>query len=129
MKAYYLQMANIMNVKYAEGHSETLSLLSLYRKIRQFINILQIIGMHEWGKGISEIQKACGVYMLQKEIPPKTLLQTNEAIGLHLQFLMQLAGNVGFLKQLEGILQYHYKNVEYLFKKQKEEQPQPPLQE
>ena len=51
----------------------------------------------------------------------KTLLQANREIGLHLQFITQLASNVGFLKQLEGILYYHSQNVENLLKRVKEE--------
>ena len=35
--------------------------------------------------------------------------------------ITQLASNVGFLKQLEGILYYHSQNVENLLKRVKEE--------
>ena len=121
MKLYYLQLANIMNVNYAEENSEYLSMKCLYRKLRQFIHTLQLIGTHEWGQGIPEIQNASGAYMMQNNTPPKILLQNNREIGLHLQFVMQLAGNVGFLKQLEGILHYHFQNIETLLRSLKEE--------
>lgn len=121
MKSYYLQLANIMNVNYTGGDSEYINMKCLHRKLRQFIHILQLIGTHEWGQGIAEIQNASGTYMMQSNTPPKILLQNNREIGLHLQFVMQLAGNVGFLKQLEGILRYHFQNIETLLKGLKEE--------
>ena len=124
MKSYYLQLANIMNVKYTTSSSDQLSLQSLLRKLKQFTNALQLIDTHEWGKGILEIQNASGVYMMQKDIPSKTLLRANQEIGLHLQFLIQLAGSICFLKKLEGTLYYHNQNVLYLLKKLKEEQTQ-----
>ncbi|WP_233560460.1 MULTISPECIES: hypothetical protein [Bacteroides] len=58
---------------------------------------------------------------LYSTLPHNTLLQANREIGRHLQFITQLASNVGFLKQLEGILCYHLQNVEGLLKKLKEE--------
>ena len=121
MKSYYLQLANIMNVNYTGGDSEYINMKCLHRKLRQFIHILQLIGTHEWGQGIAEIQNASGTYMMQSNTPPKILLQNNREIGLHLQFVMQLAGNVGFLKPLEGILHYHFQNIETLLKGLKEE--------
>lgn len=120
MKAYYLQLIDIMNITYAEEPSEYISLQCLKRKLRQFIHVLRLIGTHEWGNGIAEIQDASGIYMLQSTLPHKTLLQANREIGLHLQFITQLASNVGFLKQLEGILHYHFQNVESLLNKLKE---------
>lgn len=122
MKTYYLQLAEIMNIKSAEGYSEYMNLKCMHRKLKQFISTLQQINTHEWGKGIAEIQNACGAYMLQSNLPHKTLLQTNREIGLHLQFITQLAGNVGFLKQLEGILHYHLQNTAELLERMKEEQ-------
>lgn len=129
MKDYYLQFANILNVRYVEGPSEFMSLNCLHRRLIQYIHAVQLINTHEWGKGIAEIQNACGAYLLQSNMDKKKLLQTNEEIGLHLQFISQLAGKVGFLKQLEGILHYHNQNVEYLLKRLKEEQKQLSLQE
>ena len=121
MKAYYLQLIDIMNIAYVKESSEYVSLQCLKRKLRQFIHVLQLLGTHEWGNGIAEIQDASGFYMLQSTLPHKTLLQANREIGLHLQFITQLASNVGFLKQLEGILYYHSQNVENLLKRVKEE--------
>lgn len=80
-----------------------------------------IVRYTRMGNGIAEIQDASGFYMLQSTLPHKTLLQANREIGLHLQFITQLASNVGFLKQLEGILYYHSQNVENLLKRVKEE--------
>ena len=121
MKAYYLQLIDIMNIAYVKESSEYVSLQCLKRKLRQFIHVLQLLGTHEWGNVIAEIQDASGFYMLQSTLPHKTLLQANREIGLHLQFITQLASNVGFLKQLEGILYYHSQNVENLLKRVKEE--------
>ena len=69
MKAYYLQLIGIMNITYAEEPSEYISLQCLKRKLRQFIHVLQLIGTHEWGNGIAEIQDASGFYMLQSTLP------------------------------------------------------------
>lgn len=129
MKAYYLQFANILNVRYVEEPSDFLSLDCLRRRLKQYIYSIQLVNTHEWGKGIAEIQSACGAYMLQNDLERRKLLQTNEEIGLHLQFISQLAGKVGFLKQLEGILHYHYQNVNLLLKQLKEKQRQPSPQE
>lgn len=87
MKAYYLQLIDIMNIAYVKESSEYVSLQCLKRKLRQFIHVLQLLGTHEWGNGIAEIQDASGFYMLQSTLPHKTLLQANREIGLHLQFI------------------------------------------
>lgn len=121
MKSYYLQLAEIMNIHYTGEHSELTSIKCLYRKLRQFGNTMRFIGAHEWGQGIAEIQNTCGTYMIQSNINQKELLKTNKEIGLHLQFIVQLASNVCFVKQLEGILFYHYENVSYLVNKLNEE--------
>lgn len=67
-----------------------------------------------------EIQDICGNYLLQSKTDRKKLIQTNREIALHLQFIIQLAGNVGYIKQMLNNLQQHYQNVEYLIKKRKE---------
>ena len=56
MKAYYLQLIDIMNIAYVKESSEYISLQCLKRKLRQFIHVLQLLGTHEWGNGIAEIQ-------------------------------------------------------------------------
>ena len=121
MKTYYLQLIDIMNIAYMAEPSEYISLQCLHRKLKQYVHVLRLIGTHEWGKGIAELQDASGIYMLKSTLPHNTLLQANREIGRHLQFITQLASNVGFLKQLEGILCYHLQNVEGLLKKLKEE--------
>lgn len=121
MKTYYLQLANIMNVKFAGESSEAKSLNCLRRKLKQFTHLMQFLGTHEWSKGIAEIQNACGAYMLQNSVDRKRLLQTNQEIGSHLQFITHLASNTGLAKQMEGILYYHYQNVLTLLDKLKEE--------
>ena len=55
MKAYYLQLIDIMNIAYVKESSEYISLQCLKRKLRQFIHVLQLLGTHEWGNGIAEI--------------------------------------------------------------------------
>lgn len=121
MKSYYLQLAEIMNIHYLGEYSELTSIQYLQRKLRQFGNTMRFIGTHEWGQGIAEIQSTCGTYMMQKNNNQKELLKTNKEIGLHLQFIVQLASNVCFVKQLEGLLSFHYENVSYLANKLKEE--------
>ncbi len=68
MKAYYLQLIDIMNIAYVKESSEYISLQCLKRKLRQFIHVLQLLGTHEWGNGIAEIQDASGFYMLQSTL-------------------------------------------------------------
>ena len=114
-------LIDIMNIAYMAKPSEYISLQCLHRKLKQYVHVLRLIGTHEWGKGIAELQDASGIYMLKSTLPHNTLLQANREIGRHLQFITQLASNVGFLKQLEGILCYHLQNVEGLLKKLKEE--------
>lgn len=121
MRKYYLQMVELMNIRYSEEPSELKSIKCLHRKLRQFTETMRFIGTHDWGKGIAEIHTTCGVYMMQSNVEPKKLLQTNEEISLHLQFIAQLAGSIGYVKQLEGLMQYHYQNVAYLLERLKEE--------
>lgn len=121
MKAYYLHLADILNVKFTEEPSEFLSLSSLRRKLKQYIIALQLISTHDWGTGIAEIHDACGVNMLHSKLEQQLLLKANKEIGLHLQFIMELAGNVGFFKQLLGALYYHYRNVVHLLNKLEKE--------
>ena len=118
MKALYLQMSKIVNpqLQYVEL-DESIKLKNLFRKLRQYINCLQFIGDHEWNAGIAEILNASGVYMLQNNVELKKRLKNNEAIGMHLQFMTQLAGNIHLIKQIQGIINYHRGNVEYLLKK------------
>ena len=121
MKAYYLQMAETMNTSVSwEKNSDYTSLKKLHQKISQQCGVLQHLTQHEWGSGIIEIQDICGSYLLQSKIDRKKLIQTNREIALHLQFIIQLAGNAGYIKQMLNNLQQHYQNVEYLIKKTKE---------
>lgn len=60
--------------------------------------------------------------MLQNNIDRKILLQTHQEVGEHLQFITLLAGNMGYMKQLLGILHCHYQNVEYLIKRMNKKQ-------
>ena len=118
MKAYYIQMTYVINpTLYIEKHTDYVRLQKLQRKLKQFINIIQHLTTHEWGKGVLEIQSAAGIYMQQNNIDRKTLLQANQKVGEHLQFITQLAGNVGYMKQLLGILNCHYQNIGYLIKR------------
>ena len=116
MQTYYLQMAEIMGIRCRGERSEDNSIRNLYHRLKQFANTLQYINTHEWERGIAEIQNAAGAYMMQDNIDCKKLLQTNNEIGLHLQFIARLAGSAGFLRQLQGIIIYHLQNVEYLVK-------------
>ena len=121
MKTYYLHLANVLNVRFTEEPSEFLSLTSLRRKLKQYIIALQLISTHEWGTGIADMHDACGVNMLHSKLEQQLLLKANKEIGLHLQFIMELAGNVGFFKQLLGMMHYHYRNVVHLLNKLEKE--------
>lgn len=121
MKTFYLQMANTLNVNIQlEGCQDFTRLENLHRKFRQFLDSLQPITEHEWKRGISEIQNACGAYLLQNQLAKKELLRINNEIGQHLQFITELAGNTGFLKQLYGNLNCHFQNLNFLMKKMQE---------
>ena len=117
MKAYYIQMTYVMNPSlHIEKHTDYVRMQNLQRKLKQFINVMHQLTDHEWGKGVLEIQNAAGIYMQQTNIDRKILLQANQKVGEHLQFITQLAGNVGYMKQLLGILNCHYQNIGYLIK-------------
>lgn len=123
MRTYYIQMTYVINpTLHIEKHTDYVRLKNLQRKLKQFINVLNHLNGHEWGKGILEIQNATGFYMLQNNIERKILLQTHQEVGEHLQFITQLAGNIGYMKQLLGILHCHYQNVEYLIKRMNKKQ-------
>ena len=123
MKAYYIQMTYVMNPSlHIEKHTDYVRMQNLQRKLKQFINVMHQLTDHEWGKGVLEIQNAAGIYMQQNNIDRKILLQANQKVGEHLQFITQLAGNVGYMKQLLGILNCHYQNIGYLIKRIDKEQ-------
>lgn len=119
MKTYYLQMANIMGTRHQGEHSDENSIRNLYGRLKQFSNALQSINSHDWGQGVAEIQNAAGIYMMQGDINRSKLMQNNEEISLHLQFITQLASNTSIFKQLQGIISCHFQNVEYLLKRTK----------
>lgn len=122
MTAHYLQMADSFNANIQlEGRSDFARLKNLHRKLQQFIDALQPLTKHEWKRGVSEIQNACGAYMFQDQIKREELLHVNREIGQHLQFIAELAGNTCFIKQLYGNLSCHFLNVNYLIKKMKEQ--------
>ena len=126
MKTYYLQMAKAMNASvFWEKESDYTYLKNLQQKIGLQCNVLQQLTKHDWGSGIIEIQDICGTYLLQSKSDRKALLQTNREIALHLQFITQLAGNMGLIKLMLNDLQQHYQNVVYLIKKAKETAGQP----
>lgn len=120
MKAYYLQMFGTMNqFIHSCKISEYMQLHSLQRRLDRYIFVLQLLSRHEWGNGVAEIQNACGVYMIQPNLERKEQLRTNRKIGQHLLFLTQLAGNIHITKQLLGLMDSHYQNVNYLMDKMK----------
>lgn len=117
MKAYYLQMADTMILSpRMEKYSEYARLKNLHHRLTQFLKALQYLNEHQWGKGVAEIQEACGVYMLQNNIDRKKLLHFNQEIGQHLLFITQLAENMNSIKRIFGIMNCHYYNVEYIMK-------------
>lgn len=118
MKKYYLQMSDTINANTPFiRRTDFTQLKGLHQKLKQFIVALQHLSTHKWGSSVAEIQNACGAYMMQSNIDKKTLMKTNNEIGQHLQFIMQLAGDMTPIKQLLGILNFHYQNVEYLMGK------------
>lgn len=126
MKTYYLQMAKAMNASiFWEKESDYTNLKNLQQKIGLQCNVLQQLTKHDWGSGIIEIQDICGTYLLQSKSDRKALLQTNREIALHLQFITQLAGNMGLIKLMLNDLQQHYQNVVYLIKKAKKTTEEP----
>ena len=67
-------------------------------------------------KGIADIQKALGIYLMQNNIESKERKQTNQEIASQLQFIVFLSGNINIIKQLHGILQRHLSNVMLLLR-------------
>ena len=123
MTTYYLLMADTFNTNIQlEDYQEVAHLKNLQRKLRQFIYSLQPIIEHEWKRGVSEIQNACGVYMFQNQIERKELLRVNSEIGRHLQFITELAGNTSYIKQLYSNLHCHFQNVSYLLIKMQQQE-------
>ena len=115
MKAYYLQMADNMNISRQIGENpEYVALKNVLHKLKQYVRVLQYVCDYEWGRGVSEIHDACGVYLMQKNIEHRKLVKFNEEIGQHLQFIAKLAGDTGFMKQLQGYLAFHMNNVDFL---------------
>ena len=117
MKTYYLQMSNIIRSAHINPPIDTeynsLKKLSkkLSKKLKQYCTFIQTLGEHEWDKGIADIQKALGIYLMQNNIESKERKQTNQEIASQLQFIVFLSGNINIIKQLHGILQRHLSNV------------------
>ena len=113
MKTYYLQMSNIIRSAHINPPIDTEynSLKKLSKKAQQYCTFIQTLGEHEWDKGIADIQKALGIYLMQNNIESKERKQTNQEIASQLQFIVFLSGNINIIKQLHGILQRHLSNV------------------
>lgn len=113
MKTYYLQMSNIIRSAHINPPIDTEynSLKKLSKKLKQYYTFIQTLGEHEWDKGIADIQKALGIYLMQNNIESKERKQTNQEIASQLQFIVFLSGNINIIKQLHGILQRHLSNV------------------
>ena len=113
MKTYYLQMSNIIRSAHINPPIDTEynSLKKLSKKLKQYCTFIQTLGEHEWDKGIADIQKALGIYLMQNNIESKERKQANQEIASQLQFIVFLSGNINIIKQLHGILQRHLSNV------------------
>ena len=118
MKTYYLQMSNIIRSAHINPPIDTEynSLKKLSTKLKQYCTFIQTLGEHEWDKGIADIQKALGIYLMQNNIESKERKQTNQEIASQLQFIVFLSGNINIIKQLHGILQRHLSNVMLLLR-------------
>ena len=118
MKTYYLQMSNIIRSAHINPPIDTEynSLKKLSKKLKQYCTFIQTLGEHEWDKGIADIQKALGIYLMQNDIESKERKQTNQEIASQLQFIVFLSGNINIIKQLHGILQRHLSNVMLLLR-------------
>ena len=131
MKTYYLQMSNIIRSAHINPPIDTEynSLKKLSKKLKQYCTFIQTLGEHEWDKGIADIQKALGIYLMQNDIESKERKQTNKEIASQLQFIvflgsvvilgglsLFLSGNINIIKQLHGILQRHLSNVMLLLR-------------
>ncbi|EFI12697.1 hypothetical protein HMPREF0106_03123 [Bacteroides sp. D22] len=102
MKTYYLQMSNIIRSAHINPPIDTEynSLKKLSKKLKQYCTFIQTLGEHEWDKGIADIQKALGIYLMQNNIESKERKQTNQEIASQLQFIVFLSGNINIIKQL-----------------------------
>lgn len=118
MKTYYLQMSNIIRSAHINPPIDTEynCLKKLSKKLKQYCTFIQTLGEHEWDKGIADIQKALGIYLMQNNIESKERKQTNQEIASQLQFIVFLSGNINIIKQLHGILQRHLSNVMLLLR-------------
>ena len=108
MKTYYLQMSNIIRSAHINPPIDTEynSLKKLSKKLKQYCTFIQTLGEHEWDKGIADIQKALGIYLMQNNIESKE----------RKQIIVFLSGNINIIKQLHGILQRHLSNVMLLLR-------------
>ena len=91
-------------------------LKKLCSKLKQYYSFIQTLGDHEWEKGIANIQKALGIYLMQNDIDSKVRKQTNQEIASQLQFIVFLSGNSNIIKQIQGILHQHLSNVTHLLR-------------
>ena len=99
MKTYYLQMSNIIRSAHINPPIDTEynSLKKLSKKLKQYCTFIQTLGEHEWDKGIADIQKALGIYLMQNNIESKERKQTNKETASQLQFIVFLSGNINRL--------------------------------
>lgn len=108
MKTYYLQMSNIIRSAHINPPIDTEynSLKKLSKKLKQYCTFIQTLGEHEWDKGIADIQKALGIYLMQNNIESKERKQTNQEIASQLQFIVFL-GSVVILGGLSLVNSLH----------------------
>lgn len=109
---YCEQMYRFMNIVLPSPTTkDTPDMKELQRRLKKFLVVMNAVSNHDWSAGIAEIQEAWGVYLLANRIDEKRVKRMNEAIGAHLQFLVQMAENRSTMKQLFGVLNKHYINV------------------
>ena len=113
MKTYYMQMSRLLTTTPPSGDPES-DLKRLRRKLRQFIHILSQLNNHEWGEGVGDIQTACAGFLLLKDEEFGRKKEVNKSISKHFEFIIRISQNIYLLRQLQGLVYTHSRNVTLL---------------
>lgn len=127
MKAYYLQMMNVIRVTHSNPSidSEYERFKKLSSKFNQYKIFFQALSQHKWETGIAEVQRAVGIYMMQNIDDTKMRRQINQEIASLLQFIVYISGNIHIIKQFQGIINTHLVHIHHLLTSYPEDSQKP----
>lgn len=122
MKDFYLKLAFLIDPHACKPTRTEYELLKiLHRNLKKATRLLSLVNSLNWNENIPEIQKCCGLYLMEDTISKKERMEVHTHIGQHLQALTQLGMNSKTVHQWYDMNLRHSTNVERLLQQYPEE--------